>query len=82
MKPFSSALNLQIGELSFPNGWSSIFLFHFSQNPKYRFILIQYTDVYLRAKFGEYQEEKALPNSLSPKSNILKFGPVWSKAQK
>ena len=67
---------LQNGELSFPNGWNSIYRFLFCQSPKYRFILIQYTNVYLCAKFGEYQEEKALPNFLSPKSNFLKFGPV------
>ena len=44
---------LQNGELSFSNGWNSIALYFFSQNPKCWFILLQYTNVYLCAKFGD-----------------------------
>ena len=44
---------LQNGALSFPNGQSSVSRYFFSQNPKCRFILFQYTNVYLCANFGD-----------------------------
>ena len=43
---------LQNGELSFPNGRNSISWYFLSQSPKCRFILFQYTNVFLCAKFG------------------------------
>ena len=49
---------LQNGELSFPNGQSSISWYFFSRNPKCRFILFQYTNVYFCAKFGELKPSK------------------------
>ena len=55
---------LQYGELSFPNGRNSISRYCFSQNPKCRFILFQYTNVYLCAKFGDLKptiDEKRRP---------------------
>ena len=42
---------LQNGELSFPNGRNSISRYFLSQSPKCRFILFQYTNVFLCAKF-------------------------------
>ena len=55
---------MQNGELSFPNGCNSISLYFFSQNPKCRFILFQYTNVFLCAKFGDLKptiDEKRRP---------------------
>ena len=48
MKPF----RLQNCELAFPKGWNSISQYFFSQNPN-QFILFQYANVYLCAKFGD-----------------------------
>ena len=43
---------LQNGELSFPNGKNSSSQYFFFQNPKYQFILFDYTNAFLCAKFG------------------------------
>ena len=58
---------LQNGELAFSNGQNSIsryFFRFFSHNPKFRFILFQYTNVYLCAKCGDLKpmiDEKQCP---------------------
>ena len=55
---------LQNGELSFSNGRNSISRYFFSQNPKCRFILFQYTNIFLCAKFGDLKptiDEKRRP---------------------
>ena len=44
---------LQNGELSFRNGWNSISQYFFSQTEKCRFVLFQYSYVFLCAKFGD-----------------------------
>ena len=57
---------LQNGELSFPNGRNSISRYFFSQNQKYRFVLFQYTNLILCAKFGDLKpriDEKRRPQA-------------------
>ena len=64
---------LQNGELAFPNGWNSISRHFFFQIPKCRFILFQYTNAFLCAKFGDPKptiDEKRCPAQNSAEHHL------------